>query len=155
VNRLFGDADTLNDWAKGGDDVLRAGSSTGLTATPPNTLFGDAQFLLANALGGKDTLVSGSADDVLWGDGQLLDNAKGGRDKFAFSGTFGTDSVFDFRHAEDRIEINITGSNPAGQVSWAPIGSDTVITVTGAFSTGTITLVGYTSALVSGDFIFV
>jgi hypothetical protein len=119
-------------------------------------MFGDAQTLTGQAKGGNDRLVSGlNAPDQMWGDGQLFDNATGGKDTFAFAGTFGNDQIFDFRHTEDRIEIDITGSSPTGQVSWAPVGSDTVITVTGAASTGTITLVGFTNLLVLGDFIFV
>src|SRR5262245_3514403 len=49
---VFGDADEITDFARGGDD-----SVTGIiTGFPQNALFGDANVMSAQAVGGNDIL---------------------------------------------------------------------------------------------------
>ena len=83
-------------------------------------LYGDAEYLEDFAQGGNDRLHSGGGDDEIWGDGELFDDAAGGADKFHFNGSFGDDSIYDFRQedgdqlvfkglTQDDISISISG----------------------------------------------
>ena len=93
----------------------------------------------------------------MWGDAALMRaGAKGGRDTFIFSGEFGDTRIHDFRHGQDRLQVNIDSllGRPA-QVSWERAGSDTVVTVSGPVSEGTFRLVDYKGSLSTSDFYFV
>jgi len=75
----------------GGDDVIDASKLTSPTM----------QFIL-NGGDGNDVLHGGAGDDVLSGGA--------GADRFAFSGSNGTDTITDFQHGLDQILITGYGS---------------------------------------------
>jgi len=143
---LSGDADVMWDEAQGGNDGLSGGEGS-------DHLFGDAGQMLNNARGGDDRLSGGEGNDLLFGDSrEISGNAQGGHDAFVFDGTFGDDTVGDFRQGEDILEFNVPGVNGIEDLQIALVGSDTVIT---AGTAGTVTLVGFTSVLTDVDLLFV
>ena len=141
---LFGDGgEDLRGSAVGGNDVLRGRAGN-------DELFGDAPELRGSSRGGNDNLYSGAGDDRLWGDGRLLDSAVGGRDLFHFGGSFGDDRILDFRHGEDRIVF--TGLL-AGDLDIDRIGGNTVISTVAGDS---VSILDYTGPLAFGsDILFV
>jgi hypothetical protein len=147
----WGDAFFMYGNTKGGDDVLVGGADGA-------QLNGDAYYMYDNAQGGNDRLTSGAGVDHMWGDAQFMaETAHGGADTFAFSGNFGTDYVYDFRPGEgDALEVHVANpADPSTEVTWANVGSDVVITVTGSISSGSITLVGFGGPLTYDDLHFV
>jgi hypothetical protein len=124
---LFGDADTLADTAKGGNDRLIAETAES-GGSVINYMFGDAQTKSATAVGGRDT--------------------------FVFHGDFvGTRNyVGDFHQAEhDRIEFrDVTGVDSFADLVIAADGGDTVITA----GADQVTLVNFTGTLTQADFLF-
>ena len=142
-DELYGDGRFLTGAARGGGDVLVGGSGD-------DVVYGDARELRGTSVGGADQIYGGDGNDQIWGDGILVDSALGGRDKFYFVGSFGDDTVNDFRLGEDRITIKGT---PADEVSIDVVGSDTVIST---YSDDSITLKDFTGTLVVGvDLVFV
>jgi Ca2+-binding RTX toxin-like protein len=143
-DQLFGDAaGVIRDFARAGNDILRGGAGK-------DQLFGDSRnALTGNAVGGKDKLYGGAGDDQLWGDGSVLDDAIGGKDRFFFEGSFGDDTVNDFRQGEDKLVF--AGYQP-DKLQITVVGSDTVLTTLGDDS---VTLKGFTGALTFGtDILF-
>jgi Ca2+-binding RTX toxin-like protein len=140
-DELLGDAELMFSFTRGGDDVLRGGAGA-------DKLYGDAHQQRDWAIGGSDKIYSGSGNDEIWGDGQLFNDAVGGQDKFYFNGNFGDDRILDFRAGEDQIYLSgVTASEVEVDVN----GGDTILTT---FSDHSITLVGFTGLLTSGDLIF-
>ncbi len=85
----------------------------------------------------------------------MKDAAVGGNDTYVFADTFGRTRIYDFDKGKDHLEIDISGGSYAGQVSWATVGSDMVVTVNGPDAKGEIVLVGFSKSLGTGDFYFV
>lgn len=154
---LYGDAVTMKN-SKGGNDEL-IGSSESY-----NLLYGDAKYHLSGTVVcGNDRLFSGNGNDEMWGDiafsyseGNSLDiiHVTTGHDVFVFSANNGTDTIHDFRHGEDKINLQgIDGANNFNALinsgNLSTNSTDTVIT----FGTNTITVIGVTDLSVS-DFIF-
>jgi hypothetical protein len=62
-NTLVGDADTITDHAKGGNDTLIGGSNSD-SGDVSNNLRGDAFTMSGFARGGNDTLIGGSTAEA-------------------------------------------------------------------------------------------
>jgi hypothetical protein len=75
--------------------------------------------------------------------------------KCATADTFGRTRIYDFEKGKDHREIDISGQSHTGQVSWATVGSDVVVTADGPEAKGEIVLVGFSKSLGTGDFYFV
>jgi serralysin len=114
---LYGDAFSMFDHARGGDDTL-----TGIGHLPrfSNLLFGDASEMHDHTRGGDDTLTGGSRDDfdsslstnTLYGDAfDMNDNARGGNDTL-------TDGAASF---------SVLGGDAAAMYDNAVGGNDTLI----------------------------
>lgn len=177
----YGDAATLADRARGGDDVLRlssadigtligdgtlSGRARGgddvLHAAPlgagPATLYGDGPTLADFATGGDDVLIASAGADILWGDGQVAGpDVKTGRDRFVFDAGGGTDTVMDFVHNRDVIDLRpmaddgIRGiADLAFATARAPQGYDVTITT----GVGMEILVHSDAVLTWRDFLF-
>ena len=141
-DELYGEGRFLAGTARGAGDVLIGGAGD-------DTVYGDARELRGSSVGGADLIYGGNGNDQLWGDGILSDAARGGRDKFYFTGSFGQDTIHDFRLGEDRISIKGT---PFEDVTIETVGADTVIST---FSDHSITLKDFTGTLAIGvDLIF-
>ncbi len=94
----------------------------------------------------------------MWGDiarsyiqnGIDLSQVTTGHDVFVFSANNGTDTIHDFRHGEDKIELHgLAADFEALGDHLSGTATNTVIT----FGTNTITLIGVTE-LTAADFIF-
>jgi Ca2+-binding RTX toxin-like protein len=98
---LFGDGGYIGDNARAGADRLTGGAGNDM-------LYGDAGTLSGNAGAGEDVLIGGAGDDRLWGDAEALyDDFVGarGRDRFVFARGSGRDTVGDFEHDRDVIDL--------------------------------------------------
>jgi Ca2+-binding RTX toxin-like protein len=72
---IYGDADGLVQFAKGGDDSLFGNGGI-------DTLYGDANFMWGRAVGGNDLLDGGASWDWLYGDAyEMRDQTLGGNDR--------------------------------------------------------------------------
>ena len=158
LNILYGDAMNIYGVSSGGNDLLRGGDGAG-----ENILYGDADMNMEGQFScGNDRLISGTAKDKMWGDisrsylfGDLLDltQVTTGHDVFVFAANNGEDIIYDFRHGEDKIELqglavdSFAALSAGGHLSVS--GADSVIT----FCSNTITVVGVT-ALAAEDFLF-
>ena len=105
ATQLFGDAQTLADFALGGNDTLFAivqGSG------PGTMMFGDGAELLDRTRGGNDTLVSAAnGNETMWGDAAVVaPTAHTGADTFVFLPSNGKDTIMDFEPGNDKIELN-------------------------------------------------
>jgi len=105
ATQLFGDAQTLADFALGGNDTLFAivqGSG------PGTMMFGDGAELLDRSRGGNDTLVSAAnGNETMWGDAAVVaPTAHTGADTFVFLPRNGKDTIMDFELGNDKIELN-------------------------------------------------
>lgn len=164
---LYGDAYLINN-GKGGADTLNGGSGN-------DSLYGDSERLGSLASAGNDTLFGNGGQDVIYGDsvtrevgsiagndridggagndklyGDSTDSTNGGRDVFVFAGSFGNDTVFDFRSGEDVMELQ-------GYVSTGDFTRtiDTTGSTLTFWSGASIRLEGYTGNLSPSDFVFV
>ena len=145
---LRGDGNVLVVRAVGGNDTLRGGSGD-------DTLYGDGSYLDDFAKGGDDRLFGQGGDDSLWGDGELLGGASGGKDRFFFSGSFGDDSILDFRQADgDQIILQgLTQSEVQLSIVTVNAANDSLLLTT--LGDDSITLVGFTGSLTPGvDIVF-
>ncbi len=162
-NVLFGDASVMSD-SQGGNDILIASDSpvTGTFVTQ-NTLCGDAERLAAgNAICGNDRLISGTGNDDMWGDIAYsgyanepvdLTRVTTGHDVFVFSANNGNDTIHDFRHGEDKIELQGVGvASFDALMAASHLSQDSANSVI-TFGTNTITVVGVTE-LTAADFMF-
>lgn len=104
-----GGNDRLN--GGGGDDVLRGGVGSDFLIGK-----GGADRIIGG--GGNDRIAGGAGDDVLTG-GQ-------GADRFIFNRGDGTDTIRDFQHGVDQINIG-RGANSFSQLDISRDGFDTVI----------------------------
>ncbi|MFL5336087.1 MAG: hypothetical protein ACJ8H8_23680 [Geminicoccaceae bacterium] len=87
---LFGDAYSLNDAARGGNDLPLGGRGD-------DTLFGDGFALDAGTRAGDDLVDGGQGDDVLFGGAAERDpQAHDGNDVFRFAPGSGHDVIADF-----------------------------------------------------------
>ena len=159
LNYLYGDAYFLVS-SRGGNDVL-----TGGTGSQTSYLYGDAKYHYEGiTICGNDRLISATGNDDMWGDVEFsfngtnftdpdLSQVTTGHDVFVFSANNGTDTIHDFRHGEDIIELHDIGSASFGALISggyvATTATDTVIT----FGTNTITVIGVTD-LSAADFLF-
>jgi hypothetical protein len=140
-----GDAGAMSGHARGGNDTL-TGSTAGTI-----TLIGDADAMLDRARGGNDLLVSGTATEVMYGDAiDLAPTARGGHDRFAFGPENGQDTIADFRHGEDKIDLRPLGIDSFASLDVQTSGADSIIHLDG---TNQITVSNNTH-LVASDFIF-
>ena len=146
---IYGDADGLVQFAKGGDDSLFGNGGI-------DTLYGDANFMWGRAVGGNDLLDGGAAWDWLYGDAYEMRDltiggndrliggtgndelwGNGGSDTFVFRPGDGQDVIKDYVHInefgaeQDKIDLsaygftsfaqlNIYNAGPAGD-GWATI----------------------------------
>jgi hypothetical protein len=149
----------MSNSARGGDDVLTGGNSSG-SGTVNNFLYGDATQLFDKAVGGADTLIAGvqsgggSVTNVMWGDGRLSGSAVGGNDTFVFNDSFGNQNyVVDFHQGEDVLNIDgLSIDDLTITQVMTPFNSDTLINVTGD-TANVVTLVGFTGTLTQDDFV--
>lgn len=113
----------------GGNDVIDGGSGN-------DTLIGS---------GGNDRIVGGLGVNVLTGGT--------GSDVFAFGANWGSDTITDFTHKQDRIEIaSVSGVTSFGQLAITQVGTDTHVMASGH----DIVLAGVAAhTMTAADFLFV
>ncbi|GEO17966.1 peroxidase family protein [Microvirga aerophila] len=131
----------------GSADLAATGNSLGNTLTGnagANVLRGGAGHDVLKGNAGSDTLLGGSGDDRVTGDA--------GADTFMFERGGGRDTVIDFRHGQDRIDVSqLSGVEQKSDLHLWQYGSDTVIW----HGSDMLVLRGVTaSGLDNGDFIF-
>ena len=104
ATQLFGDAQTLADFAIGGNDTLLAIVQG---AGPGTIMYGDGAELLDRSKGGDDTLVSATnGNETMWGDAAVVaPTADTGADTFVFLPSNGQDAIMDFEQGSDKIEL--------------------------------------------------
>jgi hypothetical protein len=157
----------MRDSAKGGNDTLTGGNSSG-SGEVENNLVGDAEQMLGTTKGGNDVLTAGTAttggsvSNDMWGDAEdRLDAAKGGADTFVFKddvangARVGTDNhIFDFNQSEhDKIQFSgVAGVDGFEDliIVFDPVSGDTTINA----GSDAVTLVDFTGALTDRDFVF-
>jgi Ca2+-binding RTX toxin-like protein len=157
---LVGDAQTMSDKSRGGDDILSAANQP---AGGTISLIGDAQTMSDKACGGNDTLISGTGNDNMWGDAQvMLSYAKGGNDTFVFKADSGFDVIEDFGQGIrgagpslgiDHIDVSALGITDFSQLNvsaFDPTTHESTIT----FSAGNEVVVHSQIALTERDFLF-
>jgi serralysin len=159
-NVLYGDAYSMSDNVRGGDDTLRGGDN-GVV----NFLYGDAFIMRDNARGGDDLLISGTGTDHMWGDGQILDDAAAsptgatgtvatGADSFVFAPGNGNDDINDFRQSDhDRIDVSAYGFHSLADMTIIDTGADTRIEFD-AINSATLVGISDPSLLQASDFVF-
>ena len=160
-NVLFGDAYGMSD-SRGGNDILAASDNLISDASiTQNTLYGDAQYHFnGNVICGNDRLISGTGNDAMWGDivgsglgSSTIDLTRvtAGQDVFVFSANNGTDTIHDFRHGEDKIELKGIGVASFEELMSNLQSGETNTVIT--FESNTITVIGVTE-LTAADFLF-
>jgi parallel beta-helix repeat protein len=145
-----GGNDTLH--GNGGNDTLHGGTGNDSLYGDAGSdiLYGDDGNDYFNGGGGNDTIFGGTGDDKILGgsgDDSLTGNA--GHDTFQFSSGFGHDTVLDFTHGDDVLNISkLLSSNFSDFQQHVTVsGGKTVIT----FGSDVITLSGFTNSLQSTD----
>ncbi|MBI4998347.1 MAG: hypothetical protein HZC22_15935 [Rhodocyclales bacterium] len=122
------------------------------------TIAGNASI---DAGGGNDTLIGSNGNDAMlgsWGNDRLTgglgdDQLTGGSgaDTFAFGTDWGNDTVTDFRHGVDKLDLGAAGVSDLSALSLTQVGGNTVI----AFDGDQLVLQNIqTSTLTANDFIF-
>jgi Ca2+-binding RTX toxin-like protein len=158
ADSLRGDAYNMSQNAWGGDDRLCGGAGGDI-------LCGDAARAGAvnepvdNVRGGNDALIGGTGDDHLWGDvGSIISGTVTyGADRFVFARGSDHDTIGDFQHHQDKIDL----SGYQGIDNFAEVrahssqsGADTVIDLGAAAGEDVLTLTGIqVVALNAGDFL--
>ncbi len=103
---------------------------------------------------GNDTLIGNGGNDRIVG-GLGINTLTGGTgsDVFAFGANWGSDTITDFTHKQDKIEIaSMTGVTSFGQLAITQIGADTHVTANGH----DIVLAGVAAnTMTAADFLFV
>ena len=150
-NELYGDAKEISA-GQGGNDILIAHAipSAGGFVTN-NQLYGDAKYHFAD-----------NVNDDMWGDIAYsgyanepvdLTRVTTGHDVFVFSANNGNDTIHDFRHGEDKIELQGVGvTSFDALMAGSHLSQDSTNSVI-TFGTNTITVVGVTE-LTAADFMF-
>jgi hypothetical protein len=152
----YGDAQTLSGHAIGGDDTFIG--SLGIMPGGTAQMYGDGAELLGHSRGGNDTLKSGEAtNDQMWGDAAVVArSAITGADTFVFSPHNGQDTIMDFRHNKDHIELKgfgfATFDDVASHVQYTPDGALIAFDSTSYGVQDTILVVGV-AQLSANDFI--
>ncbi|MBY8976424.1 choice-of-anchor I family protein [Rhodobacteraceae bacterium NNCM2] len=123
-DEIFGGSGFDEIFGGDGEDFIDGG-------TQSDSLYGGADDDIILAGRGNDVIEGGEGNDLMTGDG--------GRDSFIFDGLFGDDQITDFSNRQD--DLQFLGVD-AGDISTAVVGTDTVITVAGATTQGTVTLLG-------------
>ena len=129
---LIGDMgyDTL--WGGGGDDTLIGDSGELSPEDGDDALAGgeDDDDLFGGA--GDDVLVGGNGDDrLVGGEGDDTLTGGAGADVFAFEPHHGADTITDFMHGEDLIDLmEIAGVSRFGDVRLRAVGGATVVDLT-------------------------
>jgi Ca2+-binding RTX toxin-like protein len=110
---LYGDAYSMSEHAVAGNDILVGGM-----AGTSDTLIGDAHDMHGNAKAGNDVLISGGADDSMYGDAVNKDaGVTTGHDTFVFAPTNGQDTINDFEHGKDLIDLTAFASTGVHAIS--------------------------------------
>ena len=122
-------ADTIN--GSNGRDAIAAGAGADKVYgnAGNDTLFGEDGGDKLFGGSGSDTLFGNDGDDTLNG-GSGWDTLSGGRgkDTFAFDTHWGTDTVADFRHGTDKLDLRAAaGLTSMSQLSIAQSGTDTKV----------------------------
>ncbi len=123
-----------------GDDVVNGskGRDTIAAGSGNDTVNGNSGNDILYGEDGKDKLYGGTGSDLLYGndgDDRLMgdggwDTLTGGRGKdvFAFSNTWGTDTITDFKHGYDVLDLKaVTGLDRFSQLSLVQNGQDAKI----------------------------
>lgn len=166
VNELYGDALAMSDSRSGNDILIATANLSSSNFVTQNTLYGDAKILMpGNVICGNDRLISGAGNDAMWGDiaysfdenfgGENLpvdlSRVTTGQDIFVFSANNGTDTIHDFRHGEDKIELKGIGVASFEELMSNLQSGETNTVIT--FESNTITVIGVTE-LTAADFLF-
>ncbi|WP_323781906.1 calcium-binding protein [Leisingera sp.] len=103
----FGDRDRLKNF----EDVRGSDYRDSITGNGArNELEGEGGNDTLQGLGGKDTLHGGAGRDKLnGGNGNDILNGDGGADLFIFKGSFGDDTITDFRTAGKQEKVDLSG----------------------------------------------
>ena len=161
VNELYGDALRVSDSQCGNDTLIASINLSFGVFKAKSMLYGDAQSHLdGNVHCGNDRLISGTGNDDMWGDigysgitNSPLDLTcvTTGQDVFIFSANNGTDTIHDFRHGEDKIELNGIGVASFDELMSHLQSGETNTVIT--FESNTITVIGVTE-MTAADFLF-
>jgi Ca2+-binding RTX toxin-like protein len=143
-SELYGDALGMYDTAKGGNDVLSGSSGRDL-------LIGEAWYLSDETMAGDDVLLGGKGNDRLYGDAVVRDDtAETGADRFVFGGASGKDTIGDFEHGKDVIDVQRLGYTDLLQLTIDVSGGNSIVHFRG---TDQVTVLGVTD-LDATDFLF-
>ena len=126
---VTGSADTI--FGSNGRDAIAAGSGADKIYgnSGNDTLFGEDGNDWLYGGTGSDTLFGNDGNDILNG-GAGSDMLSGGRgkDTFAFDNHWGSDTVADFRHGTDKLDLRpVSGLTTFSQLSISKIGTDTKV----------------------------
>jgi hypothetical protein len=129
----------MSEMAKGGNDVLIAGTTATLSGSVVKFMIGDAEFMSGHARGGADTFVFHDHDSMIVGtDNFIIDFSQSQHDKIQFIGVAGVTTFADLT-----IQI-ITDPN-------SPLAGSTMIH---AGNDDAVVLVDFAGTLTEHDFLF-
>lgn len=153
------------DGLSGSDTASYAGSSAAVTVKLYNG-FADGGDAHGDTLANIQNLTGSVNNDILigsYGTDNVLKGGQGddfiagltGNDTFVFEDNFGNDTVYDFVHGSDVLDMSAS-SLSAVDVRSEVIGADTIVhfDLVDTTITDTITLTGFGSAIDVSDFIF-
>ena len=97
-------------------------------------------------------LLGGRGNDLLWGDAQdhRLDEEHAGADRFVFGKVSGKDTIGDFQHGIDVIDVQQLGYTAIGQLTINEVGGDSIVHFQGINQVRVEDVTGLTAA----DFLF-
>ena len=106
----------------------------------------------AGTSGGDDVLLGGRGNDTLWGDAQdhTLDAEHAGADRFVFGKVSGKDTIGDFQHGIDTIDVQQLGYTSFAQLTINETGGDSIVHFNGINQVRVEDVTGLTAA----DFLF-
>ena len=148
-NRQIGDADRIEGRAIAGNDRLAGG------ANATNFIYGDGIELADSAHGGNNVLVAGAGStDFIWGCAASVDaTASVSHNTFVFGPGIGHDTIEDFHHGMDVIDLAGFASFGLHAFSSLSMRSSTTGTVL-AFANGSDVTVAGLASLQASDFHF-